>query len=96
MYDKVSALSIMFENSRDFPDRAGEPIREAALAYARTVVTDGLPLNTIARVMGHEQISTTLDRYTHAFASGADKVRDSFADFPLTFEAEEDQTEDDG
>ena len=40
--------------------------------------------------MGHEQISTTLDRYTHAFESGAEKVRDSFADFPLTFEADED------
>ncbi|WP_232430512.1 hypothetical protein [Salinispora pacifica] len=31
-----------------------------------------------------DPISTTLDRYTHAFEAGADHVRESFADFPLT------------
>ena len=59
-------------------------------SYAAWLVSDGVPINDVARVMGHEQISTTLDRYTHAFEAGAEKVRDSFADFPLTFEADED------
>ncbi|MBQ0893904.1 tyrosine-type recombinase/integrase [Micromonospora sp. U56] len=63
-------------------------------SYATWLVSDGVPINDVARVMGHEQISTTLDRYTHAFEAGAQKVRDSFADFPLTFEADEDESAD--
>lgn len=63
-------------------------------SYATWLVSDGVPINDVARVMGHEQISTTLDRYTHAFEAGAEKVRDSFADFPLTFEADEDESAD--
>jgi hypothetical protein len=43
VYDKVSGLSIVFENSRDLPDREGEPVRETTLAYARSVITNGLP-----------------------------------------------------
>jgi hypothetical protein len=56
---------------------------------ATWLVSDGVPLNEVARVMGHEQISTTLDRCTHAFHNGSDRVRDSFADFSLTIEQEE-------
>ncbi|MEH1013702.1 site-specific integrase [Micromonospora sp. CPCC 206060] len=63
-------------------------------SYATWLISDGVPLNDVARVMGHEQISTTLDRYTHAFDAGAEKVRESFADFPLTFEADESETGD--
>ncbi|WP_231929743.1 tyrosine-type recombinase/integrase [Micromonospora inositola] len=59
-------------------------------SYATWLVSDGVPINDVARVMGHEQISTTLDRYTHALEAGAEKVRDSFTDFPLTFEADDD------
>jgi integrase len=62
--------------------------------YATWLVSDGVPINDVARVMGHEQISTTLDRYTHAFEAGAEKVRESFADFPLTSEPDEDETGD--
>lgn len=49
-------------------------------SYATSLVTDGGPLNEIARVMGHEQISTTLDRCTHVLGRGADRVRESLAD----------------
>ncbi|MFC8615630.1 tyrosine-type recombinase/integrase [Micromonospora purpureochromogenes] len=63
-------------------------------SYATWLVSDGVPINDVARVMGHEQISTTLDRYTHAFEADAEKVRASFADFPLTFEADEDENAD--
>ncbi|MET8089657.1 tyrosine-type recombinase/integrase [Micromonospora sp. NPDC005220] len=34
-------------------------------AYATWLVTDGVPINLVQRVMGHEQASTTLNRYTH-------------------------------
>jgi integrase len=91
--------------TEDFPNRrtararvsrmaqGGLPFHDLRHSYATWLVSDGVPLNDIARVMGHEQISTTLDRYTHAFDAGADKIRDSFADFPLTFEAEEEESD---
>ena len=66
--------------------QGGPRFHDLRHSYATWLVTDGVPLNSIARVMGHEQISTTLDRYTHAVHGGSDRVRDSFADFPLTFE----------
>ncbi|OZV79637.1 hypothetical protein CA850_16315 [Micromonospora echinospora] len=54
-------------------------------SYATWLITDG---SDVARVMGHEQISTTLDRYTYTytFAAGAERVRESFAGFSLTTE----------
>ncbi|MFI6823667.1 tyrosine-type recombinase/integrase [Micromonospora sp. NPDC050187] len=58
-------------------------------SYVTRLITVGVPLNDVARVTGHEQISTTLDRYTHAFEAGANRVRESFADFPLTIEQSE-------
>ena len=35
-------------------------------SYATWLVSDGVPVNVVQRVMGHEQASTTLNRYTHA------------------------------
>jgi integrase len=70
-------------------------------SYATWLVTDGVPINAIQRVMGHQQASTTLNRYTHAPTDYDDRVRaalDSPADFPLTPEpgtAEDDQAGDD-
>ncbi|MEU5720199.1 tyrosine-type recombinase/integrase [Micromonospora sp. NPDC047738] len=32
------------------------------------MVSDGVPINDVAKVMGHEQTSTTLNRYTHSTA----------------------------
>jgi hypothetical protein len=42
--DKASSLSIMFESSRALPEPAGNDVREATLAYARSVVGNGFPL----------------------------------------------------
>ena len=33
--------------------------------YATWLASDGVPINVVSRLMGHEQISTTLNRYTH-------------------------------
>ena len=38
--------------------------------YATWLVSDGVPVNDVQAVMGHEQASTTLDTYTHARRDG--------------------------
>jgi hypothetical protein len=35
-------------------------------SYATWLVSDGVPVNDVAKVVGHEQTSTTLNRYTHS------------------------------
>ncbi|MGN9774693.1 tyrosine-type recombinase/integrase [Micromonospora sp. H33] len=47
-------------------------------AYATWLVTDGVPINLVQRVMGHEQASTTLNRYTHTPADYASRILDAF------------------
>jgi hypothetical protein len=34
-------------------------------SYATWLISDGVPVNAVQRVMGHANASTTLDRYTH-------------------------------
>lgn len=34
-------------------------------SYATWLISSGLPVNEVARVLGHEQVTTTLNRYTH-------------------------------
>jgi integrase len=46
-------------------------------AYATWLVTDGVPINLVQRVMGHEQASTTLNRYTHTPADYAARILDA-------------------
>ncbi|WP_371688647.1 hypothetical protein [Micromonospora sp. KC207] len=46
-------------------------------------MTDGVPVDVVRRVVGHEKASTTLDRYTPD--DYADRVRLTFADDSLTF-----------
>lgn len=44
-------------------------------AYATWLVTYGVPINLVQRVMGHEQASTTLNRGTHTPDDYAEKGR---------------------
>ncbi len=53
-------------------------------SYATWLVSDGVPINDVSAVMGHEQTSTTLDRYTHPSQDRDRRVRSVFADFLLT------------
>lgn len=55
-------------------------------SYATWLVSDGVPVNVVQRLMGHEKASTTLDRYTHVPRGWDTRVRESFADFSLTSE----------
>nr|WP_245714728.1 site-specific integrase [Micromonospora inyonensis] len=85
------------EHQAEFPSEAAAVAQVAAAAYgglrfhdlrhsyATWLVTDGVPINIVQRVMGHEQASTTLDRYTHTPDGYADRVRQTFADDLLTF-----------
>ncbi|WP_446217926.1 tyrosine-type recombinase/integrase [Micromonospora sp. IBHARD004] len=47
-------------------------------AYATWLVTDGVPIDLVQRVMGHEQASTTLNRYTHTPDEYAARVLAAF------------------
>lgn len=56
--------------------------------YATWLVSDGVPINEVQRLLGHEQASTTLDRYSHPTRGHDAHVRGVFAapaDFLLTF-----------
>ncbi len=44
-------------------------------SYATWLVSDGVPINVVQKVMGHEQASTTLNRYTHAPDDYGERVR---------------------
>ena len=68
-------------------ERAGLPaglrFHDLRHCYATWLVSDGVPINLVQHVMGHEQASTTLDRYTHAPNGQGDRLRAVFADFGL-------------
>lgn len=59
-------------------------------SYATWLVSAGVPINDVSAVMGHEQTSTTLDRYTHPSQDRDQRVRSVFADFLLTPAPEQD------
>ncbi|WKU08768.1 tyrosine-type recombinase/integrase [Micromonospora sp. HUAS LYJ1] len=67
--------------------RAGLPIglrfHDLCHSYATWLVSDGVPINDVAKVMGHEQTSTTLNRYTHSTGERDRRVLASFAAFSL-------------
>ncbi|MEV4838588.1 site-specific integrase [Nonomuraea sp. NPDC049486] len=65
---------------------AGEGLRFHDLrhCYATWLVSSGVPVNDVAGLIGHEQISTTLNRYTHASRDRNSRARAAFADFSLT------------
>jgi hypothetical protein len=57
-------------------------------SYATWLVSSGVPVNDVQKVMGHEQASTTLNSYTHASSDSERRVRNAFADYPLTASSE--------
>jgi integrase len=104
---------IGMEWSKDFPTErdavahvaehahGGLRFHDLRHSYATWLVSDGVPVNIVRKVMGHERTSTTLDRYTHTPADYAHRVRDAMdapADFPLTpaDETDPEPDEDDG
>jgi integrase len=53
-------------------------------SYATWLVSRGVPVNDVQRVMGHENPSTTLNLYTHRSSHQDQSVREALADFSLT------------
>jgi integrase len=49
-------------------------------SYATWLVSRGLPVNDVKEVMGHENASTTLNRYTHGSEGRGRRVLGAFAD----------------
>lgn len=47
--------------------------------YATWLISSGVPVNVVQAVMGHEQSSTTLNRYTHTPADFHRLIRGAFA-----------------
>lgn len=64
-------------------------------SYATWLVSDGVPVNDVQQLMGHERPSTTLDLYTHSRKTLDSRVGDLFADFSLTLDDEEELEEGD-
>jgi hypothetical protein len=65
--------------------------------YATWLVTGGVPVNVVQAVMGHEQASTTLNRYTHTpadFYNSVRRVFDGLTDDSLTSEEDRRSSED--
>jgi integrase len=49
-------------------------------SYATWLVSAGVPINAVQKVMGHQQASTTLNRYTHAPDDYENRVTAAFGD----------------
>src|SRR3954470_6034576 len=66
---------------------AGLRFHDLRHSYASWLVSDNVPVNIVQRLMGHENASTTLNRYVHAPRDYDDRVRGSWtmpADYLLT------------
>ncbi|WP_207918720.1 tyrosine-type recombinase/integrase [Saccharopolyspora karakumensis] len=55
--------------------------------YATWLVDDGVPVNKVQRVLGHERSSTTLDLYTRR-TDGGDRIFGRSSEMMMTMTAE--------
>lgn len=55
-------------------------IHDVRHSFATWLDLDGVPVDDVAKVMGHEQTSTTLNRYAHPSPAYVNRVCDVFAD----------------
>lgn len=79
-------------SNRPTPVTGTRPIRTLLV----TSFSDGVPVNIVQKVMGHEQASTTLNRYTHTPDDYSARVRAAFSDpaaSTLPMEDEPDQAD---
>jgi integrase len=59
-------------------------LHDLRYSYVTWLVSDRVPINDIAAVMGHENASTTLNLYTHRPDDRDQLIRDVFDDFSLS------------
>ncbi|PWU53186.1 hypothetical protein DLE60_31045 [Micromonospora globispora] len=65
-------------------DRVFPDVADLRHSYATELVSRGVPVNDVQAVMGHEKPSTTLNLYTHRSDGRDQRIREAFADDPLT------------
>lgn len=71
---------------RKFIKRTGLPsssVHSLRHTYASLLIADGMPLVVVSRNLGHAQVSTTNDIYSHVISSAeakAAQVMDKFSD----------------
>jgi integrase len=58
-------------------------------SYATWLVSEGVPPNIVQRIMGHEDVTTTLAIYTDVPADYVDRVDTVFDDSPMTGDDED-------
>lgn len=59
-------------------------------SYGTWLVSDGVPINDVQRLMGHEKASTTLDLYVHHQKTLDSRVTGLFDDFLMTPDPDDD------
>jgi integrase len=59
--------------------KAAGGLRFRDLRRAYVTGSDGVPINDVARIIGHEQTSTTLDRYTNTLPDADETALDALA-----------------
>ncbi|WP_052386292.1 tyrosine-type recombinase/integrase [Dactylosporangium aurantiacum] len=75
-----------FEGEREAVEHAvahaagGLHFHDLRHSYATWLVSDGVPVNVVRAVMGHESTSTTLNLYTHAPSEYHGRVTGVFDD----------------
>jgi integrase len=67
------AIAFLAENSP-----GGLRFHDVRHSYATWLVSDGVPVNVVQRVIGHQNASTTLNLYTHAPDDYEGRVRAVF------------------
>ncbi|WP_281388940.1 tyrosine-type recombinase/integrase [Kribbella qitaiheensis] len=61
-------------------------------SYASWLITSGVPVPDMQRVMGHERATTTLAIYTHVQGDSQERILDALAAFSLLTRPEVDRT----
>ena len=67
---RAAAIGIVNRNAA-----SGLRFHDCRHSYATWLVSAGVPINEVARVLGHSQISTTLNRYTHVLPNPDERIR---------------------
>jgi integrase len=72
--DTLSKWFKKFVKQNNFPDVHLHSLRHT---YASLMIADGIPLVVVSNNLGHAQVSTTADIYSHVIKSAAAKAADS-------------------
>ena len=75
-YNAVSSFRKAFENGIKLSGVKRIRIHDLRHSHASMLVNMGMPINMISKRLGHENIQTTLDTYTHLYESKETELED--------------------